>query len=125
VSRRRPAVPARAAVLLSVPVTWLLLAGPALAENGDVLSPREGEDSRSQVTTAQAFLLYVAVPLLIMLVVAALVWLPGVVRGQRYRPQRGTWGAAPVWFAGPPQPEEAVASAQADGSTRGGARGSW
>jgi hypothetical protein len=57
-------------------------------------------------------------------VVAALVMLPGVVRGSRYRPARG-WGARPVWFAGPVQPEAAIAGAQTGDVVRGGASGSW
>ena len=60
----------------------------------------------------------------VMLVLAALVWLPGMVRGNRYRPARG-WTAAPLWFGGPPDPAAAVESAQVGQVTRGEASGSW
>ncbi len=56
--------------------------------------------------------------------IAALVWLPGVVRGNRYRPNRG-WSAAPVWFAGPEDPVAAVEKAHSGGAGKGGASGSW
>ena len=72
----------------------------------------------------EAVLLFGVVPLALMLVVAALVWLPGMVRGNRYRPARG-WSAAPLWFGGPPDPAAAVESAQVGQVTRGGASGSW
>ena len=55
---------------------------------------------------------------------AALVWLPGMAKADRYRPQRG-WSAAPVWFAGPPDPVAAVETADAGADTRGGASGDW
>ena len=72
----------------------------------------------------EAVLLFAVVPLVLMLIVAALVWLPGMVKGNRYRPARG-WTAAPLWFGGPPDPAAAVESAQAGDLTRGGASGSW
>ena len=72
----------------------------------------------------ETVLLFGVVPLVLMLVLAALVWLPGMVRGNRYRPARG-WSAAPLWFGGPPDPAAAVESAQVGELTRGGASGSW
>ena len=63
-------------------------------------------------------------PLAILLLVAALVWLPGMVRGSRYRPNRG-WTAAPLWFGGPADPAAAVETAQTGDLVRGGASGSW
>ena len=76
------------------------------------------------ITTLQAVLLYCLVPLALLLLVAALVWLPGMVRGSRYRPARG-WNAAPLWFGGPVDPAAAVESAQTGDLVRGGASGSW
>ena len=72
----------------------------------------------------ETVLLFGVVPLALLLVLAALVWLPGMVRGNRYRPARG-WSAAPLWFGGPPDPAAAVESAQVGEFTRGGASGSW
>ncbi len=76
------------------------------------------------LTTLQAVLLYGVAPLAILLLVAAVVWLPGMVRSSRYRPTRG-WNAAPLWFGGPADPAAAVESAQTGDLVRGGASGSW
>ncbi len=76
------------------------------------------------LTTLQAVLLYGVGPLAILLVIAAVVWLPGMVRSSRYRPTRG-WSAAPLWFGGPADPAAAVESAQTGDLVRGGASGSW
>ena len=86
-------------------------------ENG--VAP-EGEG----LTTLQAVLVYGVGPLAILLLIAALVWLPGMVRSSRYRPTRG-WNAAPLWFGGPADPAAAVESAQTGDLVRGGASGSW
>ena len=76
------------------------------------------------LTTLQAVLLYGVAPLVILLLVAGLVWLPGMVRSSRYRPAKG-WTAAPLWFGGPADPAAAVESAQTGDVVRGGASGSW
>jgi len=76
------------------------------------------------MSTMQAVLLYVLAPLIIMLLVAALVWLPGMIHSSRYRPSRG-WNAPPLWFGGPADPAAAVESAQPGDVVRGGASGSW
>ena len=98
-----------------------LTVAPAFAQ--DPLGPSEGADPGQALGTVSALLLYVAGPLLLLLLVAAIVWLPGV-RAGRYRPQRG-WSASPVWFAGPPDPVAAVQDAHVGEITRGGASGSW
>lgn len=72
----------------------------------------------------EALALFGLVPLVLLLAVAALVWLPGMVRGNRYRPAKG-WSAAPLWFGGPPDPAAAVETAQTGDLVRGGASGSW
>ncbi len=101
----------------------LLTAGPVLAANTD-LGPREGADIGSGLSLGATLLLFVLVPAAIMFGIAALVWLPGVIKADRYRPQRG-WGAAPLWFAGPPDPVAAVETADPRDGGRGGASGSW
>lgn len=118
-SRRR----ARAACLGSALLTVVLMASPALAVNGE-LGRREGADLGSGLSGTKTILLFVVVPAAIMLVIALLVLLPGIVKAQRYRPQRG-WSATPVWFAGPPDPVAAVETAEAGGAGKGGASGSW
>lgn len=113
----------RAACLSGALLTVVLTAGPAVAVN-DELGPREGADLGSGLSTGAALLLFVLIPAVILLGIAALVWLPGMVKADRYRPQRG-WSAAPVWFAGPPDPVAAVETAETGTATRGGASGSW
>lgn len=83
-----------------------------------------GPPPETPLTTLQAVLLYSLVPLAILLTVAALVWLPGMIRSSRYRPARG-WNAAPLWFGGPADPAAAVESAQPGDLVRGGASGNW
>ena len=76
------------------------------------------------LTTLQAVLLYGVAPLVLLLLVAGLVWLPGMIRSSRYRPTKG-WNAPPLWFGGPADPAAAVESAQTGDVVRGGASGSW
>ena len=112
----------------------LVLAAPASALTGcyggdpaatNHLGFENGVAPESQgLTTLQAVLLYGLAPLAILLLVAALVWLAGMVRSSRYRPTRG-WNAAPLWFGGPADPAAAVESAQTGDVVRGGASGSW
>ena len=78
----------------------------------------------AEVDALGAVALFVIVPLVLALVIGAIVWLPGMVRGSRYRPGAG-WSAPPVWFAGPPDPAAAVETAETGDMTRGGASGSW
>ena len=78
----------------------------------------------NDVSTMEAVLLFGVLPVVLLLLIAALVWLPGMVRGSRYRPTRG-WNAAPLWFGGPADPAAAVESAQTGDLVRGGASGSW
>ena len=94
----------------------VLAAGPAAAAE-----PGYGE---AEVGLKGALVLYVLVPAAILVGMAALVWLPGVARNDRYRPARG-WSAPPLWFAGPPEPDAAVESAVPGDVVRGGASGSW
>ena len=84
----------------------------------DGVAPTEG------ISVLEALALYVLAPAVILLVVAAIVWLPGMVRSSRYRPGRG-WTAAPLWFGGPPDPAAAVENAEVGDLVRGGASGEW
>ena len=111
-----------AAAVLSALSTVLLTAGPALARNP--LGPSEGADPGPGLSRAGTIGLFLLVPLAISGIIAALVMLPGLVRGTRYRPAKG-WDAAPVWFAGPLDPAAAVADAQPGDVVRGGGSGSW
>jgi hypothetical protein len=114
----------RRAVLTGTVLTVLLTAGPALAEDRNPLGRTEGANPGDGISPLETIGLYVLIPLAIMLVVGGLAYATGGSRASRYRPTRG-WDAAPVWFAGPPNPGEAVASASVGDVTRGGASGSW
>lgn len=108
---------------LSAVATVLLTAAPALADRNP-LGPREGAEPGEGLSAAGTIGLYVLVPLAIIGLISALVMLPGLVRGTRYRPQMG-WDAPPTWFAGPLDPSAAVADAQPGEVVRGGGSGSW
>ena len=108
---------------MSACLTVLLTAGPALAFD-DELGPREGAEPGPGLSPVATLVLFVLIPAVILLGTATLVWLPGMIKAERYRPQKG-WSAAPVWFAGPPDPVAAVETAQARTGDRGGASGNW
>jgi hypothetical protein len=103
-------------------VTTLLTAGPAFAS--DPVGPREGADPGEGLGPAATLLLFVVTPVAALVVLGAIVWLPGAVRAHRYRPAEG-WGADAIWFAGPVDAQQAIAGAQRGDVTRGGAHGSW
>jgi hypothetical protein len=103
-------------------VTALLTATPAFAS--DPLGPKEGADPGKGLTAGATLLLFVVLPIALVLVIGAIVWLPGAVKANRYRPNKA-WTATPVWFAGPPEPVAAVQAAEVGDVVRGGASGSW
>ena len=126
-----PAGRLRGAALLLV--TTAVLSGCGGSDGGGPPEPRTNPlgydggaapDTSGGVGGLEAIAVFGLVPLIILLGVAALVWLPGMVRGSRYRPARG-WSAAPLWFGGPPDPAAAVESARTGALRRGGASGSW
>ena len=111
-----------AAVIMMAAWTLLLLAGPVRAENP--LGPREGAEPGEPLDLVVAGLLYVVLPVTVFAIVAAMVWLPGAMKANRYRPNR-PWLARPVWFAGPADPIGAAQSAQLGDIERGGSGGRW
>lgn len=108
---------------MSTTVLVLLTAAPAWADRNPI-GPSEGADPGSSLSAAGTIALFVLLPAALLLGIAALVWLPGMVRGTRYRPTKG-WDAAPVWFAGPLDPATSVANASVGDAVRGGGSGSW
>lgn len=66
---------------------------------------------------------FVLIPLGAFLVIAGLSILPSMLRRPRYRPGRG-WSHDPMWFNGPDDPNQALASAR-PGSAKGGASAEW
>jgi hypothetical protein len=109
-------------VTVTALTTSLLTAAPAFA--GDVVGPSEGAEPGEGLGPAATLLLFVVAPAAAYLLIAAAVLLPGAVRANRYRPAEG-WAADPVWFAGPVDPDAAIARADRGDVTRGGAHGSW
>lgn len=122
-SRRRARAACLSSAITSVLLTGLLTAGPALAADNE-LGPREGADPGAGLSAGGTLVLFVLIPAVILLGIAALVWLPGMLKAERYRPQKG-WSASPVWFAGPPDPVAAVETAELGTGDRGGASGNW
>ena len=88
------------------------------------LGYEEGVAPVEGLTLLEGLAIYVLAPAAILLLVAAVVWLPMMVRSSRYRPGRG-WNAAPLWFGGPPDPAAAVENAETGDLVRGGASGDW
>jgi hypothetical protein len=119
VKRSRSLGVAVLSALFAVAVT----AGPALADRNPI-GPAEGADPGAGLSPAATIALFVLVPGAIFATIAALVLLTGMMRGTRYRPTKG-WDVPPVWFAGPPDPVAAVASAELGDLVRGGGSGSW
>ena len=117
----RPAVPRRLTALGAAALTLALTA----CSNDSQAYPHTGEhEGWTEGSVARTVLLYALVPVALCAVISLLAWLPGARRRFRYRPQEG-WNAAPVWFAGPPDPAAAVEQAQTGDVVRGGAGGSW
>ncbi|MBC7375244.1 MAG: hypothetical protein H7323_14745 [Frankiales bacterium] len=115
----------RLRTLAVLAVTTGVLAGCGAGRRSHALGFREGTAPGSGgLGTLEAIGLFVLIPATVLLTIAALVWLPGMVRGARYRPAKG-WSASPLWFGGPPDPAAAVESASAGELVRGGASGSW
>jgi hypothetical protein len=111
-----------AAVGLTALFLTALACGPAYAD--DPVGKLEGADPGTPPDTLTMLLLYVALPVAVVSLIAMVVWLPGAMKANRYRPNR-PWTATPVWFAGPDNAVDAVRSAQLGDVVRGGARGEW
>jgi hypothetical protein len=69
-------------------------------------------------------LLFVVLPLAVFLAIATLAALPSLLKRPRYRPGK-PWEHDPLWFAGPDDPERAIARALAGVSAKGGASAEW
>ena len=86
------------------------------------------------MSTLEALLIFVGIPLGLSLLIALLVMAPSVAKGPRYRPGLAWW-AQPEWFGGPaaeagdghPALERGVAAPAVSGgdSDKGGASASW
>lgn len=112
----------RSAVLTTATGLTMLVAGPASAE------VPEGWSDPEQVPMLEVLLILVGLPLLLIVLITAAVYLPAMVRGERVAP-----GAAPVtdqWFGGPRGGARELESGSgrretAAESETGGAGGRW
>jgi len=110
--------PRRGAAVVVGVASFLLPAAPALALS-------DGEEPEHGIGLVNALLLFGGIPLAIVGLVALLVVVGGLRHRPRYRPGR-PWDFDPIWFAGPADPNAAVAAARASGRvTGGGASAEW
>jgi hypothetical protein len=99
---------------------WALHAHASISAAG----LENGEQPGSHLGLGAALAIYLAIPAGLFAIISLLVVLPNLVRRPRYRPGR-PWPHAPVWFAGPDQPDAAVRSAVPALQARGGASAEW
>ena len=112
----------RSAVLTTATGLTMLIAGPASAE------VPEGWSDPQQIPMLEALLILAGIPLLLIVLISAAVYVPAMVRGERVAP-----GAAPVpdqWFGGPRGGARELESGSgrresAAESETGGAGGRW
>lgn len=124
-----PAVRRVARLLAVVPAVLVTLA----AGSASASPPEQWEDS--SVSPLRAILVYLVLPVGLFLLIALLVYLPSMRKGQGYHPGEA-WRGGPEWFGGPRGGVEAAdragqPAAVGPGSTgssdgeRGGASGRW
>lgn len=108
----------RGAVLASVAGAVVLgLAGPASAD------VPEGWSDPAPVSPLHALLLLGGVPLLLFVVIALLVLVPGLMKGERLTP--GAASHEDQWFGGPRSGTAELAAPDNDESQAGGASARW
>jgi hypothetical protein len=106
----------RTAVVLAATATALAVAGPASAD------VPEGWSNPEPVSVLHALLVLAGIPLLLFVVIALLVYVPAMARGERTAP-----GAAREnqWFGGPRKGTSELAAPDTEESKAGGASGRW
>jgi hypothetical protein len=90
-------------------VITLLLA----ADEGSVPGPGLG--------IVLTLVIFIGIPVAVFLLLAMLVYGPGLLRRPRYRPGRGEWDYPPTWAGGPSDIESALRVARSE--PRGGGAG--
>lgn len=98
----------------------LALAGPATAADGGV---PEGFSDPEPVDTWHALLVLGGLPLLLFVLIAAFVMLPGLIRGERVA--SGGQGTEEQWFGGPRKGTTELPAPDNEESKAGGASGRW
>jgi hypothetical protein len=106
------------ALAAGVVVPLVVLATPALAKLDD------GEKRAKGIGVGEVLLVYVVIPVGAFLVISFFAVLPSMLRRPRYRPGR-PWNFDPLWFAGPDDPDRALASAHPGVTAKGGASAEW
>jgi hypothetical protein len=105
------------AVAFGAVIPVVVAAGPALALD-------DGEVPGKSLGAGLVIAIYVLIPLGAFLVIAFFSTLPSMLRRPRYRPGRA-WKHDPLWFSGPDDPDQALASARPGATARGGASAEW
>lgn len=109
---------ARLFAVVSLALTSVVvLAAPALAAD-------DGEVNGKSLGAGLTIAIFVLIPLGAFLVIAFFASLPSMLRRPRYRPGR-PWRHDPLWFAGPEDPDAALAGARPGATARGGASAEW
>jgi hypothetical protein len=125
--RRSPAVRRAARVLALTPA--IAVTTVAAAASAD--PPASWEDNPS-VSTLHVLMVLVGLPLALFVIITLLVYLPSMVRGERYKPGQA-WRSEPEWFGGPRGGAEALqggdhpqaVTAGDHEDNRGGASARW
>lgn len=109
-----------AATVISGFTALTLLAAPAFAGASE-----EGIDAGKSLGVGLWILIFLGIPVSVFVVIACLVYGPGLLRRPRYRPGYQDWGYRPLWVGGPPDPDTALTSTPTDAviDIRGGGAG--
>jgi hypothetical protein len=106
-----------AAVVVGALTPVLVVAAPAFALD-------DGEVRGKSLGAGLVIAIYVLIPLGAFAVIAFFSALPSMLNRPRYRPGRA-WKHDPLWFSGPDDPDQALASARPGATARGGASAEW
>ncbi|SEB45924.1 hypothetical protein SAMN04489844_0152 [Nocardioides exalbidus] len=110
-----------ASVLASAPAL-ALLAAPAHA---DVPKGWGGEEVHYEPDALHALGLYLGAPLLLFVVIAVLIYLPAMIRGEKLLPHHDAVDGEGQWIGGPRQGIAELPAADGEDSRAGGASGRW
>lgn len=108
----------RATLLVAATTASLLAASPARAD------VPEGWSDPDPVPPLEALLILAGIPVLLIVLIAAAVYVPALVRGERVTP--GTPQLESQWFGGPREGSAQLESGHVpDATDTGGASGRW
>jgi len=107
----------RSAAVLVAAVAFLTLAGPAQAD------VPVGWAAPYHVDRLHTVLVFVGIPVLMFVVIAVLVYIPSLIRGERMTP--GAPAVEDHWFGGPRKGTSELPGPDTEESKAGGASGRW